>query len=168
MVHIILGSPVFSRQQRGGLDGRSFKIIKFRTMADRRNARGDLLPDGERMTGFSRFLRSTSLDELPELYNILKGEMSFIGPRPLLAEYLDLYTPEQVRRHEVKPGITGWAQVNGRNQLTWDERFNLDIWYVGHRSLSLDLRIALMTVVQVLFRKGISAPGHASMPKFTG
>jgi len=137
-------------------------------MNDRRNAEGELLPDEERLTGFSRFLRSTSLDELPELYNILKGDMSFIGPRPLLSEYLNLYTDEQARRHEVKPGITGWAQVNGRNQLTWEQRFNLDVWYVDHRRLSLDLRILLKTVVGVITRKGISAEDHDSMPKFTG
>jgi len=168
MVRIKLGSPVFFRQQRGGLDGRSFKIIKFRTMTDLRDLDGELLSDEERLNRFSRFLRSTSLDELPELYNILKGDMSFIGPRPLLSEYLNLYTDEQARRHEIKPGITGWAQVNGRNQLTWEERFNLDVWYVEHRSLSLDLRVLLKTVVGVISRKGISAEDHDSMPKFTG
>ena len=168
LIRVKLGSPVLFQQLRAGLEGSPFKIIKFRTMNDRRNAEGELLPDGERLTGFSRFLRSTSLDELPELYNILKGDMSFIGPRPLLSEYLNLYTDEQARRHEVKPGITGWAQVNGRNQLTWEQRFNLDVWYVDHRSLSLDLRILLKTVVGVITRKGISAEDHDSMPKFTG
>jgi lipopolysaccharide/colanic/teichoic acid biosynthesis glycosyltransferase len=137
-------------------------------MTDQRDAAGNLLPDGERLTGFSRFLRSTSLDELPELYNILKGDMSFIGPRPLLEEYLDLYTPAQARRHEVKPGITGWAQVNGRNALTWEERFQLDTWYVDHQSLRLDLRILMMTIGSVITRKDILAEGHDSMPKFSG
>ena len=168
LIRVKLGSPVLFQQLRAGLEGSPFKIIKFRTMNDRRNAEGELLPDEERLTGFSRFLRSTSLDELPELYNILKGDMSFIGPRPLLSEYLNLYTDEQARRHEVKPGITGWAQVNGRNQLTWEQRFNLDVWYVEHRSLSLDLRVLLKTVVGVISRKGISAEDHDSMPKFTG
>jgi len=168
LIRAKLGSPVLFRQLRGELKGRPFEIIKFRSMTDRRDAGGNLLPDGERMIRFGRFLRSTSLDELPELYNILKGDMSFIGPRPLLAEYLDLYTPEQARRHEVKPGITGWAQVNGRNALTWEERFRLDTWYVDHQSLRLDLKILVMTIGNVISRKDISAANHDSMPKFSG
>jgi sugar transferase EpsL len=168
LIRVKLGSPVLFRQLRGGLKGRPFEIIKFRSMTDQRDVSGNLLPDGERLTRFSRFLRSTSLDEIPELYNILKGDISFIGPRPLLAEYLDLYTPEQGRRHEVKPGITGWAQVNGRNALTWEERFQLDTWYVDHQSLRLDLKILVMTIGSVIVRKNISAANHDSMPKFTG
>ena len=168
LIRVKLGSPVLFRQLRGGLKGRPFEIIKFRSMTNQRDAAGNLLPDGERLTSFSRFLRSTSLDELPELYNILKGDMSFIGPRPLLAEYLDLYTPEQNRRHEVKPGISGWAQVNGRNVLTWEERFQLDTWYVDQQSLRLDLKILFMTIGNVIARKNISAANHDSMPKFRG
>jgi len=168
MIRFKLGSPVLFRQSRGGWKGRLFEIIKFRTMNDRRNTEGELLPDEERLTSFSRFLRSTSLDELPELYNIFKGDMSFIGPRPLLSEYLDLYTAEQACRHEVKPGITGWAQVNGRNSLTWEERFQLDTWYVNHRTLKLNLKIVVMTIMNVLMRRDVSAPGYDSMPKFTG
>ena len=168
LIRVKLGTPVLFQQLRAGLEGSSFKIIKFRTMNDLRDAGGNLLPDGERLTGFGRFLRSTSLDELPELYNILKGDMSLIGPRPLLVEYLDLYTPEQSRRHEVKPGITGWAQINGRNALTWEERFQLDTWYVDHQSLRLDMQILMMTIGSVIARKNISAPGYDSMPKFTG
>ena len=168
LIRVKLGSPVLFRQSRGGLKGRPFEINKFRSMTNQRDAAGNLLPDGERLTSFSRFLRSTSLDEIPELYNILKGDMSFIGPRPLLAEYLDLYTPEQARRHEVKPGITGWAQVNGRNILTWEERFRLDTWYVDQQSLRLDLKILFMTIGNVIARKNISAANHDSMPKFRG
>jgi len=168
LIRVKLGSPVLFQQLRGGVNGSSFKIIKFRTMNDRRNTEGELLPDEERLTSFSRFLRSTSLDELPELYNIFKGDMSFIGPRPLLSEYLDLYTAEQACRHEVKPGITGWAQVNGRNSLTWEERFQLDTWYVNHRTLKLNLKIVVMTIMNVLMRRDVSAPGYDSMPKFTG
>lgn len=163
-----LGAPVLFTQVRPGLYGQPFKMVKFRTMTDARDAAGNLLPDADRLTRFGRFLRSTSLDELPELFNVLKGEMSLVGPRPLLMEYLPLYSDTQRRRHEVRPGITGWAQVNGRNAVGWDERFRLDVWYVDHRSLWLDLRILWMTVRKVLVREGISAQGEATMAKFTG
>lgn len=163
-----LGSPVLFRQVRPGLHGQPFMMVKFRTMTDERGADGELLPDARRLTSFGRFLRATSLDELPELWNVLRGEMSLVGPRPLLMEYLPLYSPEQARRHEVRPGITGWAQVNGRNALSWEERFKLDVWYVDHRSLWLDLRILWLTVRKVIVREGISARGEATMPRFTG
>lgn len=163
-----LGTPVLFSQSRPGLHGRPFKMVKFRTMTNARDAVGHLLPDAERLTRFGRLLRSTSLDELPELFNVLKGDMSLVGPRPLLMEYLPLYSHTQWRRHDVRPGITGWAQVNGRNEVGWDERFRLDVWYVEHRSLWLDLRILWMTVRKVLVREGISAHGEATMPKFTG
>jgi lipopolysaccharide/colanic/teichoic acid biosynthesis glycosyltransferase len=163
-----LGAPVLFTQIRPGLYGQPFKMVKFRTMTDARDATGNLLPDAERLTRFGRFLRSSSLDELPELFNVLKGEMSLVGPRPLLMEYLPLYSDTQRRRHEVRPGITGWAQVNGRNTVGWDERFRLDVWYVDHRTLWLDLRIMWMTVKKVLVREGISAKGEATMSKFTG
>lgn len=163
-----LGSPVLFRQVRPGLHGRPFMMVKFRTMTDERGADGELLPDARRLTSFGRFLRATSLDELPELWNVLRGEMSLVGPRPLLMEYLPLYSPEQARRHEVRPGITGWAQVNGRNALSWEERFKLDIWYVDHRSLWLDLRILWLTVRKVLVREGISEQGEATMSRYTG
>ncbi len=163
-----LGRPALFTQARPGLYGRPFRLIKFRTMTDRRDAEGNLLPDEARLTPFGRFLRSTSLDELPEIFNVLKGEMSLVGPRPLLMEYLRLYTPEQNRRHLVKPGITGWAQINGRNALSWEERFDLDVWYVDNRSTLLDLHILWRTLVQVLRRDGISAAGHVTMPDFTG
>lgn len=163
-----LGAPVLFTQVRPGLYCQPFKMVKFRTMTDARDAAGNLLPDAERLTRFGRFLRSTSLDELPELFNVLKGEMSLVGPRPLLMEYLPLYSETQRRRHEVRPGITGWAQVNGRNAVGWDERFRLDVWYVDHRSQWLDLRILWMTVKKVLVREGISAQGEATMAKFTG
>lgn len=168
LVRCKLGSPVLFRQVRPGLHGRPFMMVKFRTMTDERGADGELLPDAQRLTSFGRFLRATSLDELPELWNVLRGEMSLVGPRPLLMEYLPLYSPEQARRHEVCPGITGWAQVNGRNALSWEERFKLDVWYVDHRSLWLDLRILWLTVRKVIVREGISAQGEATMPKFTG
>lgn len=168
LVHRKLGSPVLFRQVRPGLHGRPFMMVKFRTMTDERGADGELLPDAQRLTAFGRFLRASSLDELPELWNVLRGEMSLVGPRPLLMEYLPLYSPEQARRHEVRPGITGWAQVNGRNALSWEERFKLDIWYVDHRSLWLDLRILWLTVRKVIVREGISAQGDATMPRFTG
>ena len=168
LVRCKLGSPVLFRQVRPGLHGRPFMMVKFRTMTDERGADGELLPDAQRLTSFGRFLRATSLDELPELWNVLRGEMSLVGPRPLLMEYLPLYSPEQARRHEVRPGITGWAQVNGRNALSWEERFKLDVWYVDHRSLWLDLRILWLTVRKVIVREGISAHGEATMPKFTG
>ncbi|TXJ09258.1 MAG: sugar transferase [Alicycliphilus sp.] len=163
-----LGSPVFFTQVRPGLHGKPFKMVKFRSMTSERGADGELLPDAVRLTPFGRFLRSTSLDELPELWNVLKGDMSLVGPRPLLVEYLPLYSPEQARRHEVRPGITGWAQVNGRNALDWEAKFKLDVWYVDHRSLWLDIKILWLTVKKVLVREGISAAGEATMGKFTG
>jgi len=163
-----LGSPVLFRQARPGMDGRPFEMVKFRTMRDAMDPAGNPLPDSERMTPFGSFLRSSSLDELPELWNVLKGDMSLVGPRPLLMEYLPLYSPEQYRRHEVRPGVTGWAQINGRNALSWDEKFALDVWYVDNRSLWLDLKIMFLTVKKVVMRDGISADGEATMPKFTG
>ena len=163
-----LGSPVFFRQVRPGLDGKPFEMVKFRTMTDERSPDGQLQPDAVRLTAFGRFLRSTSLDELPELWNVLKGDMSLVGPRPLLMEYLPLYTPEQARRHEVRPGVTGWAQVNGRNAISWEEKFELDVWYVDHQSLWLDIKILWLTVKKVLVREGISAAGDATMPIFKG
>jgi len=163
-----LGAPVFFRQTRPGLHGRPFQMIKFRTMRDAEDAEGNPLPDAQRLTPFGQFLRATSLDELPELWNVLKGDMSLVGPRPLLMDYLPLYTPQQSRRHEVRPGVTGWAQVNGRNALGWNEKFELDVWYVDHRSLWLDLRILALTVRRVLLRDGISAEGEATMARFTG
>jgi lipopolysaccharide/colanic/teichoic acid biosynthesis glycosyltransferase len=163
-----LGSPVFFRQTRPGLNGKPFKMVKFRTMTDERGPDGRLLPDAERLTKFGLFLRASSLDELPELWNVLKGDMSLVGPRPLLMEYLPLYSPEQARRHEVRPGITGWAQVNGRNAISWADKFALDVWYVNHRSLWLDVRILWITMLKVLVRDGISAAGEATMSKFTG
>ena len=168
MVRRKLGSPVFFTQMRPGLQGKPFEMVKFRTMTDARGPDGALLPDADRLTPFGRFLRATSLDELPELWNVLKGDMSLVGPRPLLMEYLPLYSPEQARRHAVRPGVTGWAQVNGRNTLSWDDKFKLDVWYVDHRSLWLDLKILWLTVRKVLVREGISAAGEATMGKFTG
>ena len=168
LIRCKLGSPVLFRQVRPGLHGRLFQMIKFRTMTDECGADGALLPDAQRLTPFGHFLRASSLDELPELWNVLKGDMSLVGPRPLLIEYLPLYTPEQARRHEVRPGITGWAQVNGRNAIRWEEKFALDVWYVDHRSLWLDMRIVWMTVRKVLVRDGISAAGEATMTRFTG
>ena len=163
-----MGSPVFFRQVRPGLNGKPFEMIKFRTMRDAIDASGNPLPDSERLTPFGQFLRSSSLDELPELWNVLKGDMSLVGPRPLLMEYLPLYSPEQARRHEVRPGVTGWAQVNGRNTLSWEEKFKLDVWYVDNRSLWLDIKVLFLTVKKVLVRDGISAEGEATMSKFTG
>lgn len=163
-----LGSPVLFRQVRPGLNGQPFTMVKFRTMTDARGSDGVLLPDAQRMTLFGRFLRASSLDELPELWNVLLGDMSLVGPRPLLMEYLPLYTPEQARRHEVRPGITGWAQVNGRNAISWPDKFALDVWYVDNQSLWLDIKILWMTVRKVLVRDGISAAGEATMSKFTG
>jgi len=168
LVRLRLGRPVLFRHRRPGLEGRPFTLFKLRTMRDLRDEEGELLPDEERLTPFGRFLRRTSLDELPELWNVLRGEMSLVGPRPLLLEYLPRYTRDQARRHDVRPGITGWAQVHGRNALTWDERFDLDVWYVDHLSLALDLRILLRTPALVLRREGISAEGHATMPRFLG
>jgi len=163
-----LGSPVLYCQVRPGLNGKPFEMVKFRTMRDSMGSDGQPLPDELRLTVFGGFLRATSLDELPELWNVLKGEMSLVGPRPLLMEYLPLYSSEQARRHEVRPGITGWAQVNGRNALSWDEKFKLDVWYVEHHSFWLDMRILWQTIKKVLVREGISAQGEATMPKFTG
>ena len=163
-----LGSPVFFHQVRPGLNGKPFEMIKFRTMTDERGTDGQLLPDSVRLTSFGRFLRATSLDELPELWNVLKGDMSLVGPRPLLMEYLPLYSKEQARRHEVRPGVTGWAQVNGRNAISWEEKFELDVWYVDHQSLWLDVKILWLTVKKVLVRDGISAAGEATMSKFKG
>ena len=163
-----LGSPVLFRQVRPGLHGQPFEMVKFRTMTDARGADGALLPDAVRLTPFGRFLRASSLDELPELWNVLKGEMSLVGPRPLLMEYVPLYSAEQYRRHEVRPGVTGWAQVNGRNAISWEEKFKLDVWYVEHQSLALDIKILWLTVKKVLLRDGISAAGEATMAKFTG
>lgn len=167
-VRIALGSPVFFRQPRPGLNARQFLMVKFRTMSDRRDASGIPLPDEERLTRFGRWLRSTSLDELPELWNVLRGEMSVVGPRPLLMEYLPLYNAHHRRRHEVRPGITGWAQINGRKAITWPQKLDLDVWYVDHWSFLLDIRIFAMTVVKVIRREGISAGGQATISRFTG
>lgn len=163
-----MGRPVLFVQTRPGLGGRPFQMIKFRTMARSTDERGNPLPDSQRLTAFGRFLRSTSLDELPELWNVLKGDMSLVGPRPLLMEYLPLYSPEQARRHEVKPGITGWAQVNGRNAVDWEDRFALDVWYVDNQSFWLDLKILWLTVRSVFLRQGISSDGHDTMSRFSG
>ncbi|WP_417583082.1 sugar transferase [Pelagibacterium sp.] len=163
-----LGSPVLFRQQRPGLDGKPFEMVKFRTMRDATDAQGQPLPDSERLTPFGRRLRALSLDELPELWNVLVGDMSLVGPRPLLMEYLPLYSPEQARRHHVRPGVTGWAQVNGRNAVSWEEKFRLDTWYVDNRSFWLDLRILFLTVQKVVAREGISAAGEATVSKFEG
>ena len=168
LIHRKLGSPVFFCQVRPGLQGRPFTMFKFRTMTDERGSDAALLSDAQRLTPLGRFLRSSSLDELPELWNVLRGEMSLVGPRPLLMEYLPLYSPEQSRRHEVRPGITGWAQINGRNAISWADKFALDVWYVDHRSMWLDLRILWLTVRKVLVRDGISAEGEATMSRFEG
>jgi len=168
LVRIFLGSPVLFRQVRPGYKERPFTCLKFRTMTDKRDANGNLPPDGDRLTRLGRLLRSTSLDELPELINVLRGEMSLVGPRPLLMQYLERYTPEQRRRHDLKPGITGWAQVNGRNALDWERKFDLDLWYVDHQGFWLDIRILAKTLLQVVQRDGISQPGHATMPEFFG
>jgi lipopolysaccharide/colanic/teichoic acid biosynthesis glycosyltransferase len=166
MIRCKLGRPVLFRQMRPGLRGQPFQMIKFRTMTDDRGPDGQLLPDGDRLEAFGRFLRRASLDELPELWNILRGDMSFVGPRPLLIEYLPLFSTEQARRHEVLPGITGWAQVNGRNAISWEEKFRLDVWYVDNQSFWLDLKILFLTIVRVCQRSGVSAEGVATMPKF--
>jgi lipopolysaccharide/colanic/teichoic acid biosynthesis glycosyltransferase len=163
-----MGSPVLFRQVRPGLNGRPFEMVKFRTMKDGVDVQGNPLTDAERLISFGHFLRSSSLDELPGLWNVLKGDMSLVGPRPLLMEYLPLYSPEQYRRHVVRPGITGWAQINGRNTLSWEDKFALDVWYVDNRSLWLDIKILFLTVKKVLVRDGISADGEATMSKFTG
>lgn len=163
-----LGRPALFRQIRPGLHGKPFEMVKFRSMTDARGPDGRLLEDADRLTPFGRFLRSSSLDELPGLWNVLNGQMSLVGPRPLLMEYLSLYSTEQARRHEVRPGITGWAQVNGRNALSWEDKFRLDVWYVDHRSMWLDIKILWLTVRKVVARDGISAAGEATMSKFTG
>lgn len=163
-----IGSPVLFRQMRPGLDGRPFKLMKFRTMKEVKDAAGNDLPDEQRLTSLGRVLRRYSLDELPELFNVVRGEMSLVGPRPLLMQYVDRYTPEQKRRQNVKPGLTGWCQVNGRNALTWDEKFKLDVWYVDHVSFGLDVRVVTKTIVQVLKPVGISHAGHSTMPEFLG
>lgn len=168
MVRLKLGSPVLFRQQRPGLHGKPFGMIKFRTMLDARNQQGELLEDAARLTRFGKVLRATSLDELPELWNVLKGEMSLVGPRPLLMEYLPLYNAEQARRHEVRPGVTGWAQVNGRNAISWEEKFRLDVWYVDHQSFWLDIRILWLTIRKVLQSEGVSQQGHVTAEKFRG
>lgn len=168
LIRINLGTPILYKQIRPGFRGKPFRLYKFRTMTDEKDHDGNFLPDADRLTGFGRFLRAASVDELPELLNILKGEMSLVGPRPLLMRYLDRYTPEQARRHEVKPGLTGWTQVNGRNALSWEEKFQLDVWYVDHRTFWLDIKIILMTIRQVLKRDGISHSGEATMPEFMG
>ena len=168
LVRIKLGSPIFFRQRRPGLGGEPFTLFKFRTMTDARDGQGNLLPDAERLTHFGRFLRSSSLDELPELINVLKRDMSLVGPRPLLMKYLELYTPEQFRRHEALPGITGWAQINGRNALSWEQKFDMDIWYVERQSFRLDVRIIALTFLKIIRREGISQPGHATAEEFTG
>ncbi|MCZ7552869.1 MAG: sugar transferase [Anaerolineae bacterium UTCFX2] len=168
LVRLKLGKPVIFRQQRPGYRGKPFWIYKFRTMNDLRDPDGNLLADEQRLTGFGHFLRGVSLDELPELFNVLRGEMSLVGPRPLLMQYLERYSPEQARRHEVLPGITGWAQIHGRNALTWEDKFRLDVWYVEHWSIWLDVRILAITLVKAVKREGISQPGHATAEEFMG
>ncbi|WP_046174528.1 sugar transferase [Domibacillus indicus] len=168
LIRIKLGSPIVFKQQRPGLHGKPFFVYKFRTMTDERDEFGDLLPDHIRLTSFGKLLRKLSLDELPQLFNVLKGDISLVGPRPLLMEYLDLYTPEQARRHEVRPGITGWAQVNGRNAISWEEKFKLDVWYVENQSFWLDLKILMMTFVKVFKSEGVSQQGHVTTEKFKG
>jgi sugar transferase EpsL len=168
LIKLTSDSSPFFLQTRPGLHGRPFTIIKFCTMKDTKDAGGNLLPDAQRLTAFGSLLRKTSLDELPELINVIRGEMSLVGPRPLLMQYLPRYTPEQFRRHEIKPGITGWAQINGRNALTWEEKFRLDVWYVDHQSFFLDLKIMCITLLKLITREGISAEGHATMPEFRG
>jgi sugar transferase EpsL len=168
LVAIFIGMPILFRQQRPGYKARPFYIYKFRTMTDTRDAEGNLLPDAARLTRFGQFLRSLSLDELPELYNILRGDMSLVGPRPLITEYLPLYSPEQMRRHDVVPGLTGWAQINGRNAIDWPTRFALDVWYVDHRSFWLDIQIIVKTVWKVIKRENVNQPGQATIEFFTG
>lgn len=168
VVRYFLGRGVFFSQERPGLHGKPFLMVKFRTMTDARDERGNLLSDEARLTKFGQFLRSTSMDELPELWNVLRGDMSLVGPRPLLMEYLPLYSPEQARRHEVRPGITGWAQINGRNAIEWADKFKLDIWYVDHYSIWLDAKILFLTIKKVLIRDGVNADGHVTIERFTG
>ena len=163
-----MGTPIFFTQNRSGLHGKAFTMIKFRSMTNARSADGALLPDSDRLTRFGCFLRATSLDELPELWNVLKGDMSLVGPRPLLMEYLPLYSSEQARRHTVRPGITGWAQINGRNAISWEEKFKMDVWYVDNQSLFFDLKILVLTIWTVLSRRGIRAHGESTMPRFRG
>lgn len=167
-IRLSMGAPVFFRQQRPGIHGKPFWIYKFRTMLNSRDSQGNLLPDADRLTRLGQFLRRSSLDEFPELYNVLRGDMSFVGPRPLLMQYLGRYTSDQTRRHEVRPGITGWAQVNGRNAIAWEEKLALDVWYVDHCSLWLDIHILFMTFWKTVRREGISADSHATMPEFMG
>ena len=166
VLRLTIGSPILFKQVRPGEFGRPFLLYKFRTMTNLKDGNGQLLPDAQRLTRFGRFLRSTSLDELPELFNAIRGDMSLVGPRPLLMQYLERYSPEQMRRHDVKPGITGWAQINGRNGITWEEKFALDVWYVDHRSIWLDIKIILLTIARVIRRSGINQPGHATMEEF--
>jgi len=168
LVRLKIGSPVFFSQVRPGLNARPFRMFKFRTMTNARDVNGELLADSERLTRFGSFLRSSSLDELPELWNVLKGDMSLVGPRPLLMQYLDRYTPEQARRHEVRPGVTGWAQINGRNAISWEDKFELDVWYVKNQSIWLDIKILWLTVYKVIKRSDISAADNATMPEFMG
>lgn len=168
IIYLTMGRPVFFKQLRPGMNGKPFVIYKFRTMLDLKDKDGNLLPDEKRITAIGRFLRSTTLDELPEFWNVLKGDMSLVGPRPLLMEYLPRYTPEQARRHNVKPGMTGWAQVNGRNAITWEEKFKLDVWYVDNWNIPLDLKIIFLTILKVFKREGVSAEGYATMPEFVG
>ena len=168
LVRMTMGGPVFFIQARGGYKCREFNIYKLRTMKNIYDANGELLPDQERMTRLGKFLRKTSLDELPSLFNVLKGEMSLVGPRPFLISYMELYSPQQNRRHDVRPGITGWAQVNGRNAISWEEKFKLDVWYVDNRSFWLDIKILFMTILRTIRRDGISAQGEVTMPRFTG
>lgn len=168
LIHIKLGSPILFKQKRPGKDGKIFTMYKFRTMTNKKDKEGNLLPDYERLTKFGNYLRKKSLDELPELFNILKGDMSFVGPRPLLVKYLERYNDEQKRRHELKPGLTGWAQINGRNSISWEEKFKLDVWYVDHWSLWLDIKIIFLTIIKVLQNEGISQEGHVTMEEFKG
>ena len=168
LVRIRLGTPVLFRQLRPGMGGKPFLMLKFRTMTDDCDKQGRLLPDADRLTPFGQWLRRTSLDELPELWNVVKGDMSLVGPRPLLMEYLPLYTPEQARRHRVRPGVTGWAQINGRNAIDWDQKLALDVWYVDHRSMLLDLKIMFLTVLKVFRAENINQAGHVTAEKFTG
>jgi len=168
LIRLMMGKDIFFKQVRPGLHGHPFTIYKFRTMKEVFDENGNLLPDADRLTRFGMFLRSTSLDELPEILNVIKGDMSIVGPRPLLMQYLELYTPEQYRRHEVKPGITGWAQINGRNDISWKEKFKLDVWYVDYHSLGLDLKIIAVTILKMLTREGITKAGHATTEIFKG
>ncbi|WP_027400279.1 sugar transferase [Anaerovorax odorimutans] len=168
LAKVMLGSPVIFKQKRPGKDGKIFTMYKFRTMTDAKDKAGNLLPDADRLTNFGKILRKTSIDELPELFNILKGDMSFVGPRPLLVQYLDRYSKTQARRHEVRPGLTGWAQVNGRNAISWEEKFKLDVWYVDHWSILFDIKIIFMTLMVVFKRSGVNAHGEATMSEFMG